>query len=387
VLVFDGSDVYWSDGSDGFEMGVSGFPVLLPTAALSGLLGIDDAGRILKLVNPTAVKMVLRSYLGNIAFEVDTSGSGLQAPTTGSGVLTKIAAEGFLRYLADEGLVYINPTGEAISVPSGANGQVMLMHDGTPTWSTFPSGNIASGANSIGLEGVTGNSMGDNHTITMFAPTFTLSDGVNDIKIANLSIGASLEVAGIGGLDTGFEAINTWYYFYAVSNGAAFGGVISTNPTVPNFGASGYTYWALMSVFRNDSAGNIVQYIQRGRHFTIAPQLVGDLMTVGTSFVPVPAVTPLTTIIPPNVKSCSGICGGSVGAAGDVTTFVASTATKVGMQAIGRSDFTQASVELFAGGVGSFHDLVILDTLAPQIFWRANQGNAKRRMMINSYRI
>jgi hypothetical protein len=57
------------------------------------------------------------------------------------------------------------------------------------------------------------------------------------------------------------------------------------------------------------------------------------------------------------------------------------------MQAIGRSDFTQASVELFAGGVGSFHDLVILDTLAPQIFWRANQGNAKRRMMINSYRI
>lgn len=71
-----------------------------------------------------------------------------------------------------------------------------------------------------------------------------------------------------GGLDTGSEAPNTWYYCYVVYNPttnvvdalftATFG-----NPTLP----SGYTISAYVGAIRNDGSSNIKAFVQNGQFF------------------------------------------------------------------------------------------------------------------------
>jgi hypothetical protein len=145
-----------------------------------------------------------------------------------------------------------------------------------------------------------------------------------------------------------------------------------------------------MGVFRNDASQNIVPFIQRGRDISIQPQLVGDNMNINTSWVAAVGSNALNTILPPNVKACSGSVGATIGASGDVLTMVASTDVgTIGAQAIGSTRWVAppANIENFDEGIGSFKDLLIANPASPQIFWRANASNSVRRMMIYKYKI
>ena len=94
----------------------------------------------------------------------------------------------------------------------------------------------------------------------------TVYDGSQNSLV--ISVGSTLvcdlTVAGVGGLDTGSAADNTWYYLYVVYNPATddtklLYSVSATSPTLP----AGYSYFRRVSVVRNNNSGNLKQFEQR----------------------------------------------------------------------------------------------------------------------------
>lgn len=83
----------------------------------------------------------------------------------------------------------------------------------------------------------------------------TLSDTARYSATSPLSV--DLTVSGLGGLDTGTEAADTWYYVYAVPGATAgtFGLICSASD--PSTGPSGWNAWRYLGFFRNDGSSNI----------------------------------------------------------------------------------------------------------------------------------
>jgi hypothetical protein len=83
----------------------------------------------------------------------------------------------------------------------------------------------------------------------------TLNDNARYSATSPLSV--DLSVSGLGGLDTGSEAADTWYYVYAVpgSTSGTFGLVCSASD--PSTGPTGWDIWRYLGFFRNDSSSNI----------------------------------------------------------------------------------------------------------------------------------
>jgi hypothetical protein len=73
-----------------------------------------------------------------------------------------------------------------------------------------------------------------------------------------------ITAAGANGLDTGAEAISTWYHIWEIAKAdgtkAALLSISATAPTMP----SGYTYKAYIGAIYNDSSGNFIAIHQVG---------------------------------------------------------------------------------------------------------------------------
>lgn len=87
------------------------------------------------------------------------------------------------------------------------------------------------------------------------------------IKVgANVDV--SLAVSGAGGLDTGSEASNTWYYLWLLEGGSGVTGVFSTSATAPTL-PSGYNSFKhrIPCAFRNNGSSDIVpvRHVGAGR--------------------------------------------------------------------------------------------------------------------------
>jgi len=88
---------------------------------------------------------------------------------------------------------------------------------------------------------------------------------------------ASLSVSGLGGLDVGAVAANTWYNVYLIYNptGGTAGALLSLSewsPTLP----SGFTFFARLGSCRTDGSNNLYRFVQRGNRFQWA-------LTAGTN--------------------------------------------------------------------------------------------------------
>lgn len=109
-----------------------------------------------------------------------------------------------------------------------------------------------------------------------------------------LSVSPNITNAGAGGLDTGSEAVNTWYYIWAVGQDAgtvsAMFSASSTAPTMP----SGYTFKGRIGAIFNDSGGALREHIQH-QNIAMSPQL--KLVNGGTA-TSLTSIT-LTTLVPP----------------------------------------------------------------------------------------
>lgn len=65
---------------------------------------------------------------------------------------------------------------------------------------------------------------------------------------------------GLGGLDAGAEANDTWYYLYLVPNGTSWAVVGSVNP--PATGPTGYSIYRYVGAVRNDAGGDLLPMSQ-----------------------------------------------------------------------------------------------------------------------------
>ncbi|TPK70210.1 hypothetical protein FJ930_19785 [Mesorhizobium sp. B2-4-15] len=130
-------------------------------------------------------------------------------------------------------------------------------------------------------------------------------------RLTNVNFTADISTAGAGGLDTGVEAANAWYYLYAIWDGTNTKGLFSASATTPTMPGV-YTHKARLAVLRNDASANLWRTLQFGRraHIQIGtnPTTV-PVLASGTSGSPTaPTWTPLAigSFVPPTAASIRG---------------------------------------------------------------------------------
>jgi len=94
-------------------------------------------------------------------------------------------------------------------------------------------------------------------------------DGAVVMELSS-DVTVDITTSGVNGLDTGSEAVSTWYYVYLIwneSNGQIDGllSASSTSPAMP----SGYTKKRLVSAVRNNSSGNFMAFVQQGNKIVL----------------------------------------------------------------------------------------------------------------------
>ncbi|MBF0353025.1 MAG: hypothetical protein HQM11_18470 [SAR324 cluster bacterium] len=109
------------------------------------------------------------------------------------------------------------------------------------------------------------------YQISINADYLTLYGSSNIVHIASsVSTTVDITVSGIGGLDSGSESPDTWYYVWAVSDGTTVSGLLSTSATSPTL-PGGATYKKLVSAVRNDNANNFIYFYQQGNLYWKTP--------------------------------------------------------------------------------------------------------------------
>jgi hypothetical protein len=91
-----------------------------------------------------------------------------------------------------------------------------------------------------------------------------LSDGIRYYADGTQTI--DLTTTGLGGLDTGTEAVSTWYYCYAVPSATTWVFDVVASVTGPATGPTGYSSWKYLGAVYNDSAGDLRKWIQTGNN-------------------------------------------------------------------------------------------------------------------------
>jgi hypothetical protein len=151
--------------------------------------------------------------------------------------------------------------------------------------------------------------------------TVTAGECRDDTDTVNISRGTSLTLglasAGAGGLDTGVEAANTWYYIYVISKADGtvnlLASVSSSSPTMP----SGYLYKRYIGPIKNDAASDVVKFWQFGngvdREYFFDDDLTNQEVATGVSSGTYAAIT-CTSWIPAGVREVHFSVRGSGGA-------------------------------------------------------------------------
>lgn len=186
----------------------------------------------------------------------------------------------------------------------------------------YAGGDLTVGGNLIANIGVRDSSRGltiscaSSASLTVNAAEVILEDATGVAKRFTVTNKTAVPTfVGAGGLDTGTEAANSWYYIWLV--GASDGTVntllslSSTSPVMPTSYA--YTYNALVGAVYNDSTPNFVQFDQRGNRvvYTTIRTIINGTTTTS-------AWTPIsvTHYFPPtarNIKVAMGSTGGAFG--------------------------------------------------------------------------
>lgn len=388
LLMFDGTDAYWASGQGAHPLNLPGVEQSYgPYNGVFASFGIH--GKMVTAVAEGANPKILRSLNGVVTWE-DLTLIGL--PSTGYGMLMKQNEVGAIPYWSStpDCIAYLDSNGEVVLLAHGDDGKVLEMAAGTPTWKFPDGGAVGVGISSIGLEGVLCARLDDDR-VNIKAPTFTVSDGATDIALVNVNVTVDVTNAnGLLGLDTGGMSANTWYYIYLISDGVDTSAIISLSAVSPDFGATGYTHWGLVSVFRYNAASAIVDYIQKGRQFWTIPVVWSNAASSTTSMALIVSATNINTIIPPNTKSVSGNVGGNSSETAFKSMAMSANVAGIARQMIASRENGLAGVGMFGFyyDAGSFTDIPIIDPSAPSLAWQSSANSPlHRRIEITGYRI
>lgn len=192
----------------------------------------------------------------------------------------------------------------------------------------------------------------------------------------------NIATSGAGGLDTGVEANDTWYYIWIIYNRvsdivSALLSVSSTSPTMP----SGYDFKALVGVVRNDSSGNFVPFQQFGRKIWIPDTNVFTAKAGSVTYV----LESITSLVPPNAKTISGSFGCSSQTAAPSGIGIAGNDSGLGAQLFSTATATGGTFSNFLA-VAPFVDIPLVQT-TQGFYWKASNTNANYRVNLSAYTI
>lgn len=150
---------------------------------------------------------------------------------------------------------------------------------------------------------VKNNATNPNYQVDISADEIILQDeNGNPMRVLNLSATADITVSGAGGLDTGAEAVSTWYHLWVIARADGTKSVIlSTSATAPTL-PSGYAYKAYLGAVYNQSDGNFMSFYQMGNRVSI---LLANELNHGSNT----SLTALTLHVPPTARVWHGILG------------------------------------------------------------------------------
>jgi hypothetical protein len=223
------------------ESGVSAVPVE------------DDGIQI--LASPTALNFtgagVTVTDVGGEA-TINVPGGAGSVPVEDDG--TQIVATPTALNFTGAGVTVTDVSGEAtINVPGGA----AAPDSATPklTWSSATAVNVSAAP-------------GESSLVRK-----TLQDAVSRTFSGTLTFNPSLGAVD-GGLDTGSEAVSTWYYLYLVpDSGTPSSLAVRGSVNGPETGPTGYTSYFYIGAVRNDASGNLKEFAQSGTRFDYWPQI------------------------------------------------------------------------------------------------------------------
>lgn len=137
-----------------------------------------------------------------------------------------------------------------------------------------------------------------------------LSDGSTYVNPSDSAvITVDITTSGLGGLDTGSLAPNTWYYVWEVSDGTNRNAYISLSYNSPTIIGS-YSWRARVGVIRTDGSSQLVGFIQYGNDwwYQVGSNLSGYPLlasSANTGSITVPTWTSIntTSIVPPFAAS------------------------------------------------------------------------------------
>lgn len=121
-------------------------------------------------------------------------------------------------------------------------------------------------------------------------------------RFSTVSETINITSSGAGGLDTGSEAVSTWYAVHLIGKeDGTLAGLLSASATAPTL-PTGYTYFAPSGWVRNDSSGNLLRTIKHndwvqyiiGTNPSAAVAIISGTVSVGeidlSSYVPATAI-------------------------------------------------------------------------------------------------
>lgn len=130
-------------------------------------------------------------------------------------------------------------------------------------------------------------------------------------RFTSINLTVDITASGANGLDTGSEAVDTWYYTWVIAKAdgtkAGLLSVSSTAPTMP----SGYTFMALVGAARNDSGEDFIPFRQEARSVRFdAVQTVKDGSFTAAAW----TAQSITSFAPTTAKAVHLVGGTEVGA-------------------------------------------------------------------------
>lgn len=206
------------------------------------------------------------------------------------------------------------------------------------------------------------NSGTPNSKIDISADEITLKDSTG-LPMTVSTVAVTIDIAaavGANALDTGTEAVSTWYYGWVIAKAdGTIAGLLSTSATAPTL-PNGYTFKALASAVRNNGAGNFVAYRQFGNrvHYEGAQNALTSttINTVETTLSVASQVPAIATAIDLHVN-------GDVQASGGV--FSAS----LRLRYISGSNFCSMDAQSSNGGTGSINTSREFPNVSQQVFY------------------
>lgn len=230
-------------------VGTEGVSLSIPAPVASRLIGWNSSADALQLVSASDLNAVLTT-----AFT--------------ESLLDDADADAFWTTL----MASINKANARTSFGASAVGDALF------TTASKAAGRLAIGAASVSANGILAphknlvvkNGSTAASTMDVDADEIVLTDSSDNRYLASsVNLTIDITASGVNGLDTGSEAMSTWYHIWVIYNGTTVAGLLSTSSTSPTL-PSGYTYKGYVGAVYNNSSSNFPTTKQKNNRVVCA---------------------------------------------------------------------------------------------------------------------